>query len=121
MPFIDFLSKEINLDIELKFYENIPAFEKAFLEGASDLAFMNPYHAALAYKSQGYIPLVHDGSRNLYGIIVAAKNNPIQKIEELDQKQIVFPAPNAFGASRYLQSSLKKIKLISHQICQNTQ
>lgn len=79
--------------------DSIPAFEKEFSTGQFDFVYMNPYHFIRAERSQGYIPLVSDVGRKLYGILVVRKNSPIQSIQDLEDRVIAFPAPNALGAS----------------------
>ncbi len=115
IPFVKYLSRETNVNIQLNFYKSIPEFEAAFLHGELDFAFMNPYHEVVAKKAQGYLPLIHDGSRKLVGILVVRQDSPIQSIQELDGQAVAFPAPNAFGASHYMRALLtekEKIHII---------
>ena len=107
-PFLTYLSKKIQVPIRLKLYESIPVFERSLLAGEMDLAFMNPYHVTMAHQRQGYVPLVHDGSRRLRGIIVVAKDSPIQRLHDLQNAAIAFPAPNAFGASLLVRRLLNQ-------------
>lgn len=77
----------------------IPEFEKSFMAGEFDFAYMNPYHALVAMETQHYEPLVRDHGRQLSGILVVHKDSPITTIAELNGKRVAFPAPNALGAS----------------------
>jgi len=87
----------------------IPDFEKAFMGGAFDFAYMNPYHAMLAMRSQGYQPLVRDGGRSLFGVLVVRRDSPITDLRELAGREIAFPAPNALGASLLIRADLTLI------------
>ncbi len=78
---------------------SIPEFAKQLANGEFDFAYMNPYHAIVANKQQGYSPVLRDIGRNLYGIIVVRKDSPIQTVNELDGKTVAFPSPNALGAA----------------------
>ena len=110
-PVLKEISKILNIQLELKIYKTIPEFEKAFLAGEFDFAFMNPYHAVMAKKAQGYIPLVRDRTP-LKGIIVIKKDAPFSSITDLDGAVIAFPAPNAFAASLYMRALLtEKFKI----------
>lgn len=106
-PLLDRIGAETGLRFELRFYPGIPEFEKAFLAGEPDFAFMNPYHAVMAHRAQGYIPLVSD-KKPLSGILVVAAQNPITQIKELNGKKVAFPSPNAFGASLYMRALLQE-------------
>ncbi len=110
-PFVEELKKRTGLNFEIKTYKSIPTFEKAFLEGELDFAFMNPYHQVMAYKAQKYIPLVRDKTP-LIGILVVKRDSPIKEVKDLDGKVIAFPAPNAFAASLYMRALLtEKFKI----------
>ena len=98
-PILELLEKETGLQFELNGSLDIPAFERNFTKGAFDFAYMNPYHAIVANKEAGYEPVLRDVGRKLYGILVAKKDNPIKKVEELAGKKVAFPAPNALGAA----------------------
>jgi len=107
-PFLNKLSEATGLKFALKIQSSIPAFEKELLQGHPDFAFMNPYHQVVAKKSQGYLPLIRDAEKQLTGIIVVRQDSPIQKIAQLDQQLLAFPAPNAFAASLYTRTLLAK-------------
>jgi phosphonate transport system substrate-binding protein len=98
--------------IELVFAKDITEFESEFMAGNADLIYCNPYHMVMARKAQGYIPMVRD-SEPLTGILIAPKNSesgPIQKLEDLNGKTLLFPSPNAFGASLYMRALLTREK-----------
>lgn len=98
-PILNIIYRHTGIRIELKGSPSIPEFEKKFLRGEFDFAYMNPYHLIVANKSQGYLPLVRDTGRMLFGVVVVHKDSPIQSIKELNGKTIAFPAPNALGAA----------------------
>lgn len=111
-PLITRLEQDTGLRFQLRIPERIPAFEKEFLAGIPDFAFMNPYHAVMARKAQGYIPLVR-GQEPLAGILVADSQGPIRQLQDLHGKALAFPAPNAFGASLYLRALLTEKEKIA--------
>jgi phosphonate transport system substrate-binding protein len=108
-PILLELEKYTNLKFNLKGSAKIPDFEKEFLAGNYDFAYMNPYHILAANNKQGYIPLLRDGGRALYGVLVVKKDSPIKNLHDLDGKTIAFPAPNALGASLLIRADLKKL------------
>ena len=98
-PVFDALEKQSGLHFELVGSPGIPEFEKQFVAGDFDFAYMNPYHLLKANQSQGYTPLVRDVGRMLYGIVVVRKDSPVEDVKELDGESVAFPAPNALGAA----------------------
>ncbi len=102
------MEEETGLKFELIIYKSIPEFEKGFLAGEPDFAFMNPYHMVMAKRAQGYLPLLRD-TKPLTGILVVRVDSPFKKVEDLNGKKIGFPAPNAFGASLYMRAILTEV------------
>lgn len=74
LPILDELEKRTGLKFRLVGTYNIPDFENNFIKGDFDFAYMSPYHSRLAYKNQGYTPLVRDDGKRLFGILVTSKN-----------------------------------------------
>ena len=107
-PILNALAALTGERFELRSFSSIPEFETAFLSGEVDLAYMNPYHAVMAYKAAGYVPIIRDGQRRLNGILVVRRDSPITEVRQLDGATIAFPAPNAFGASLYMRALLAK-------------
>ena len=105
-PLLARLGKDIGVRFELKLYSSIPEFEKGFLAGEPDFVYMNPYHAVMARKARNYIPLLREGNRQLVGILVVRKENPVQAVKDLDGKVVAFPSPNALAASLYMRALL---------------
>ncbi|MDX2470112.1 MAG: phosphate/phosphite/phosphonate ABC transporter substrate-binding protein [SAR324 cluster bacterium] len=107
-PILTELEKKTNLKLVLVPSNDIPDFERQFLKGEFDLLYLNPYHLLVAKKHQSYYPILRDHGRMLYGVLTAAKNGKINKVEDLEGKVIAFPAPNALGASLLIRASLKQ-------------
>lgn len=105
-PILNQIEKKTGLKFKLAGSDSIPAFEKEFTAGRFDFVYMNPYHFIRAERSQGYIPLVCDVGRKLYGVLVVRKDSPIHSIQDLQGKVIAFPAPNALGASLMSRAAL---------------
>jgi phosphonate transport system substrate-binding protein len=112
-PILDELEQQTQLGFKLVGSPKIPVFEQMYFEGDYDFAYMNPYHMLKANDSQGYLPLVRDGSRKLKGILVVSKDSPVQNIQGIAGKRIAFPAPNALGASLLMRAELAQLHGIS--------
>ena len=107
-PVLNALELKTGFKFKLTGSSNIPGFETKFMAGEYDLAYMNPYHSLVSFESEGYLPLVRDGGRKLYGIVVVKKDSPIQKLSDLEGRHLTFPAPNALGASLMVRATLLK-------------
>ena len=108
-PILKELEIRTNIHLTLRGTATISKFEQEFMAGQFDFAYTNPYRTLMAQKTQGYIPLVRDVARQLYGVLVVRKDSPIKSVHELDGKTIAFPAPNSMGASLMVRSDLKKL------------
>ncbi|WP_432460355.1 phosphate/phosphite/phosphonate ABC transporter substrate-binding protein [Agarivorans sp. QJM3NY_25] len=86
---------------------SIPDFEQDLAAAKYDFAYMNPYHLLIANQQAGYLPLVRDHGRKLYGVLVVKKDSNITSPTQLDGKTLVFPSPNALGASLLMRQELK--------------
>lgn len=113
-PILDKLEQKTGYKFQLRGSSSIPTFEREFSEGKFDFAYMNPYHLIVANKFAGYIPMLRDTGRKLYGVLVVRKDSPISNPRELDGKTLAFPSPNALGASLMIRKDLEddfKIKI----------
>jgi len=96
----------------LRVYRTFEEFESELSNGVPDLVYMNPYHQLRAHRSQGYRPLLRDGSTTLSGVLVVPRDSPVNSVQDLDGQVIGFPDPNAFAASLYMRALLReKVKI----------
>jgi phosphonate transport system substrate-binding protein len=105
-PVLNQVAKAAGVRLELKRYATIPDFEEAFLRGEPDVVFLNPYHAVMARKAAGYLPIIRDDRQRLAGLLVVRRDSKASSPAELDGATIAFPSPNAFGASLYMRALL---------------
>ncbi|WP_459867184.1 phosphate/phosphite/phosphonate ABC transporter substrate-binding protein [Endothiovibrio diazotrophicus] len=109
VPILEELERRTGFDFVMSGSPRIPDFERDFRRGRFDFAYMNPYHSLVAAETQGYEPLVRDGGRSLYGILVVPKESPIHTLAELQGRTVAFPAPNALGASLLIRADLEQL------------
>jgi phosphonate transport system substrate-binding protein len=107
-PILEYVGKKTGQCFNLEVPETIPGFEKQLFQGEPDFAFANPYHLVIAKKRKGYVPLFIDGQSKLTGILVIKADSSIKNIQDLQGKEIAFPAPNAFAASLLIRADLEK-------------
>jgi len=106
-PVIKYLENKTGNKIILKIERSIPEFEKKLYGGEYDVAYMNPYHYAVAHKKIGYVATVRD-VKKLTGILVVNKNSGISDVTMLKGKTFLFPAPDAFAATLITKYELLK-------------
>ena len=97
-PFINYLSKEIGIKVIFKTEKSIPEFEKKLYSGYYDIAYSNPYHYTLVHKYQNHMALVRF-NKKIVGILVARKDSNINSLNNIKNKEFLFPAPKAFAAT----------------------
>jgi len=105
-PILDQVEQKTGYRFKMRGSVSIPDFEREVLEGKFDFAYMNPYHMILAAEAAGYVPVIRDHGRKLYGVLVVRKDSEISKPEELNDKTLAFPSPNALGASLQMRQEL---------------
>lgn len=105
-PLLERVSKDTGMEFRLTFASDIPGFERQFEQGKPDIIYCNPYHAVMAKKAQGYVPVLRD-QQNLKGLLITEESGSIRSVQDLNGKTILFPSPNAFGSSLYLRALLK--------------
>lgn len=115
LPIIERLEAKTGYKFNLVGASTIPVFEKEFADGQFDFAYMNPYHFLVARQKQGYLPLIRDDAKKLFGILVVRKDGGIDNIQQLSGQDIAFPSPNALGASLLMRAELTNISGISFQ------
>lgn len=99
---------------ELIIHPSIASFESEFLEGKSDVAFVNPYHMVMANKAHGYLPVLRSGDP-LQGVLVSHKDSGVRTLAQLKDQKISFPAPNALAASLYIRAILDREHRLSYE------
>lgn len=112
-PLTEYLSHQTGVQIRLRLYDSIPEFETSFLKGEPDFAYMNPIHAVMAKKAQGYLPIVRDDAQDLTGILVVRADSAYQTVQDLENRTVSFPSPNAFAASLYMRMLLSEQEKVS--------
>jgi phosphonate transport system substrate-binding protein len=105
-PILNLLEEKSGYKFKLRGSASIQYFEQDFIQGKFDFAYMNPYHLLIANESAGYIPLVRDHGRKLYGVLVVNNESSITEPTQLNGKTLAFPSPNALGASLQMRQEL---------------
>lgn len=108
LPVLAEIERRSGVQLTMVGSPRIPEFEQAFSRGEFDFTYVNPYHSLVAHDSQGYTPLIRDGARELFGVLVVDKDSSYESVQDLEGKKIAFPAPNALGASLLMRADLTR-------------
>ena len=111
-PIVDELERRTGLGFRLVTTLKIRDFDKEFLNGDYDFAYVNPYLAGIASADSGAVPLVAD-KIPLRGIVVVRDTSPIRHVAELNGKVVAFPAPNAIGATLLVLADFDQVDHIT--------
>ena len=105
-PVLTTIGEKANLCFELIQQPSIPEFEDVLRSNKADYAFMNPYHQVMFRSS--YRPLLRDKKKLLTGILVTNRDSTITTVRDLEGRDLLLPAPNAFAASLLTRAFLDK-------------
>lgn len=108
IPFMAELSKGTGREIHFATMKDIPTFERCLAKGAYDIAYMNPYHYTVFSDKAGYKAFAHQSEKKLKGLIVVKKEAPYETLQDLDNLNLAFPSPAAFGASVLPRAEMRK-------------
>lgn len=108
-PIINYLKKETGYRFKIKGSPTIGGFEEELMHGDFDFTYMNPLHLILSNKKVGYLPLVRDHGRSLYGVLVVKVDSGIDDVSQLAGKTVAFPAPRALGATILIKQELEDV------------
>lgn len=111
-PVLEEVGKRADIKLNLLPSRTIRSFEIDLENSTFDFAYANPYQALIAFKKQGYIPLVRD-NLPLSGVLVVHKDSTFKNASDLAGQVIAFPAPNALGASLLVRADLDAVHRIS--------
>jgi phosphonate transport system substrate-binding protein len=105
-PLLERIGRETRTCFRLTISASIPEFERGLARAEPDLAFVNPYHAVVARRQHGYIPIARDDLQRLSGVVVVRSDSAVRTLADLQGKPVAFPAPNAFAASLLVRAQL---------------
>jgi phosphonate transport system substrate-binding protein len=91
-PFVERLSRDAGVRIELKLYERTATFVDDCDAGVPDLVFASPNMFFVSHRKQGWLPLVR-GSASLRGVVYVRSDSPYQSVQDLQGKTIAFVGP----------------------------
>lgn len=114
-PILEELEQRTGHEFQMVGSPEISEFERGFIDGAFDFAYMNPYHFLVAAEAQDYYPIVRDRGRDLFGVLVVAEDSDFQTVSDLQGRRIAFPSPNALGAALLMRADLDRIFNIDYE------
>ena len=110
-PILQYLEKKTGVTLELKTGKDISTYQQQIMEGAYDIAFVNPNTYVAANKLKGYQAFAHERDGKSYGMIVARKNGPVTQLAELHERTLAFPSNFAVMATILPLKQLEEQKI----------
>jgi phosphonate transport system substrate-binding protein len=97
-PILRFIEERAAVKLRFATTRNIPTFSERLQTAKYDFGYINPTdYVKYADEKDGYRPIARPREVKLKGIVVVRKDSPYEKLEDLRQQDIAFPA-NAFAA-----------------------
>jgi len=114
VPILAYLSKKTGDSYSFATATDIPTFEQRLLEGAYDVAYMNPYHYVVFEEASDYQAFAKQADKEIVGLIVVDKLSQIAELDDLNNLDVAFPSPAAFAASMLPRAELKRRGITIH-------
>ncbi|MCB1734735.1 MAG: phosphate/phosphite/phosphonate ABC transporter substrate-binding protein [Gammaproteobacteria bacterium] len=110
-PILKYLEARTGFKLSFRTAPNIPEFERRVADGDYAFAYMNPYHYTVFSRSPGYRAFARQKDKRIRGLLVVSRDSSIQRLEDLKDTTIAFPAPNAFAASLLPRAQLRQLDI----------
>jgi len=107
-PLLNEIERRAGVRLTLTGAPDIPGFERDYLAGRFDFAYVNAYVMLRGAKRQGHLPLVRSRDGQLRGILVVRADSAIHDVRALQNQIVAFPAPNALAACLLPRALLKR-------------
>jgi phosphonate transport system substrate-binding protein len=88
-PFVERLTEGAGIQLRLKVYETMAAFERDIWSGDPDFIFASPIQTVVAHTRSGYEPLVRGGNPVSVRLFVR-RDSPVRTLADLSGKTIAF-------------------------------
>lgn len=99
-PVFEYLSEKTGYTILFRTAKDIPTYQRQCKDGAYDMIYINPYHyATLCRPGAGYEVFAQEKDARLVGVIVVSKDSPYRRMQDLDGRELAFPARAAVTAA----------------------
>ena len=98
-PIMQYLSEKTGLQVQMETAKDITAFQRNVLDGAFDVAFINPNAYVAASKTAGYRVFAKEKDGKASSLIIVRKDGPIKSVEQLQGQAMAFPSTTAVMAT----------------------
>ena len=109
-PIIQYISDHTGVALQFQTANSLTTYQQEMKMGLYDISFINAYYYAAFSNEAGYKVFAQEKDAKFVGIMVVRKDSPYQTLEDLDGKQLAFPAPTAVTSMlAYTQLKAKNI------------
>lgn len=102
-PLAAYLARQLHQPVKLVIPKDFPAFERLIREGGVEFAFQAPHtyvRLAHLYNREMLLKaLTPEGATKHRGVLIVRKDSPLQRVEDLKGKYVIFGAENDMAKS----------------------
>ncbi len=112
-PIIQYISERSGVALQFQTANSLTTYQQEMKAGLYDISFINAYYYVAFSKEAGYKVFAQEKDARFVGVMVVRKDSPYQTLEELEGKQLAFPAPTAVTSMlAYTQLKAKNIHFL---------
>ncbi len=104
-PILNYLEAQTGIKLRFATAASVPLFSQRVAEEKYDFVYLNPTDYVKYQDKAGYNPIARARNFKLQGIIVVRKDSAIEKLDELNHKELAVPA-YAFTADTLPRAAL---------------
>jgi phosphonate transport system substrate-binding protein len=106
-PMVDYINSQISgAELKLEASRNYAAYDKKLFSGYFDLSLPNPYQTIIAAEKGYDIFGKMSDDENFRGIFIVRKDSNLQKVSDINNHTVSYPAPTALAATMMPQHLL---------------
>lgn len=94
-PIIQYISERSGVALQFQTANSLTTYQQEMKAGLYDISFINAYYYAAFSNDAGYKVFAQEKDAKFIGIMVVRKDSPYQTMEDLEGKELAFPAPTA--------------------------
>lgn len=94
-PIIQYITERSGVPLQFQTANSLTTYQQEMKAGLYDFSFINAYYYVAFSKEAGYKVFAQEKDAKFLGIMVVRKDSPYQTLEDLEGKELAFPAPTA--------------------------
>ncbi len=113
-PIVERISRETGVQLQVKLYEGIEAFDADLAAGVPDFAYVHPEQATRAHRAAGYRPLVRN-QEAIRAVLFVERGSPYRSLFSLAGAEVALIGPRSF-CSITLRRELRGLGIVPRYV-----